>query len=73
MITGYDLYGDLPLFPSFTQKPSEERLEREVERLMDRADVRFLAGKATQTQYDDGSRRSTTGQRRCAHDANCSI
>ena len=52
MITGYDLYGDLPLFPSFTQTPSEERLEREVERLMDRADMRFLAGKATQTQYD---------------------
>ncbi len=52
MITGYDLYGDLPLFPSFTQKPNDERLEREVERLMDRADVRFLAGKATQTQYD---------------------
>jgi hypothetical protein len=42
----------LPTFPTFIEKPSEERLEREVERLMDRADAALMDGRATQPEYD---------------------
>lgn len=46
-------YGDhLPIFPTLYGKLSEDRLERIVERLVDRADHHFLAGRATQAQYD---------------------
>ena len=52
MNDGIALYGNLPLFPCFNDAPSADRLERVIERLMDRADASFLAGKATQAQYD---------------------
>jgi hypothetical protein len=42
----------LPIFPCFYDKPSEDRLEAVVSRLMDRADSALLSGKATQVQYD---------------------
>ncbi len=42
----------LPIFPCFYDKPSEDRLERVVSRLMNRADSALLSGKATQLQYD---------------------
>jgi hypothetical protein len=42
----------LPLFPWFKQAPTEETLEREVERLVNVADAHFMAGRATQEQYD---------------------
>jgi hypothetical protein len=46
-------YGSsLPVFPCFYDKPSEDRLERCIERLTDRADASLLAGKSTQAQYD---------------------
>ena len=52
-ITGNsDRYGPLPMFPAFHEKPSEERIERAVERLTDVADRLFLNGKVTQAQYD---------------------
>jgi hypothetical protein len=46
-------YGsNLPVFPCFYDRPTEDRLERVVERLMDRADNSLMTGKATQSQYD---------------------
>lgn len=46
----------LPIFTFFYETPSrpltEARIEREAERLMDAADRAYLAGKATQAQYD---------------------
>lgn len=42
----------LPIFPCFYDKPSENRLEAVVSRLMDRADSALLSGNATQAQYD---------------------
>ena len=46
-------YGEhLPIFPMFHSAPSEDRLERVIERLVDRADWAWLAGKATDAQYD---------------------
>ena len=42
----------LPIFPCFYDRPSEDRLEGVVSRLMDRADSALLLGKATQVQYD---------------------
>jgi hypothetical protein len=46
----------LPIFTFFYETPNrpltESRIEREAERLMDAADSAFLAGKATQAQYD---------------------
>lgn len=46
----------LPLFPTLYSRPdfplTEDRIEREVERLVDRADAAFMAGKATQAEYD---------------------
>lgn len=46
-------YGDhLPIFPMLNAPYTEERIERAVERLVDRADTAFMAGKATQEQYD---------------------
>lgn len=51
-----DHYGPLPMFPVLYHRPdyplSEDRIEREAERLIDRADAAFLAGRATQEQYD---------------------
>lgn len=47
-----DGYGDLPVFPTLYGMVTEERIERNVERLMDSADHLFMAGKATQAQYD---------------------
>ena len=52
MLTGSDLYGDAPLFPTFYSRPSAELIERACERLVDRADAQFLAGKMTQAHYD---------------------
>lgn len=52
MLSGTNLYGDAPLFPTFYSHPSEEKIEATVERLVDRADAQFLAGKMTQAQYD---------------------
>jgi hypothetical protein len=50
-------YGDhLPMFPTFYDRPSEDKLERTIERLTDRADAAFMAGKATQAQYDAWTR-----------------
>jgi hypothetical protein len=46
----------LPIFPCFYDKPSEDRLETVVSRLMDRADSALLSGKATQAQYDAWTR-----------------
>ena len=43
----------LPIFPACDiDKPTEDRLERIIERLMDRTDKALLSGKATQVQYD---------------------
>lgn len=56
MQAGIDLYGDEPMFPTFYSHPSEDRIERTVERLVDRADAQFLAGKMTQAQYDSWHR-----------------
>lgn len=46
----------LPIFTFFYETPNrpltEDRIEREASRLMDAADKAFLAGKATQQQYD---------------------
>ena len=50
-------YGDyLPIFPTFYNRPTEERLEREIQRLYDRADAHLMAGRATQEQYDAWSK-----------------
>jgi hypothetical protein len=46
----------LPIFPTFDAKPSEERLERVAERLMDGADKALMGGKATQAEYDRWTR-----------------
>lgn len=52
-----DLYGSLPMFPCLDYAPiTEDRIERAVERLVDCADAQFMAGKATQAQYDAWSR-----------------
>lgn len=46
-------YGDrLPIFPHLAMPYTEDHIERVVERLVDRADAAFMAGKATQEQYD---------------------
>lgn len=46
-------YGNhLPIFPMFRDTPTEDQIERAVERLVNRADTAFMAGKATQAQYD---------------------
>lgn len=50
-------YGrNLPLFPVLHHMPdyplTEDRIEREVERLVDRADAAFMAGRASQDEYD---------------------
>jgi hypothetical protein len=46
-------YGkNLPIFPTFYNRPTEDHLERVIERLIDRADKAFLQGLATQAQYD---------------------
>lgn len=46
----------LPLFPTLYGRPdyplTEDRIEREVERLVDRADAAFMAGRASQEEYD---------------------
>lgn len=46
----------LPLFPmlySWASNPiTEDRIERTVERVIDRADIALMEGKATQDQYD---------------------
>ena len=43
----------LPIFPNLDYSPiSEDRIERTVERMFDRADATLLAGKATQDQYN---------------------
>lgn len=46
----------LPLFPmlySWASNPlTEDRIERTVERVIDRADIALMEGKATQEQYD---------------------
>ncbi|MCP3472340.1 hypothetical protein NLM33_18660 [Bradyrhizobium sp. CCGUVB1N3] len=48
----------LPIFPACDiDKPTEDRLERIIERLMDRADKALLSGKATQVHTTPGSRR----------------
>ncbi len=46
-----DRYGPLPMFPTL-YSPSEDRIERAVERLTDVADKLFLNAKVTQAQYD---------------------
>ena len=51
-MTALDLYGDLPVFPTVYRTLTSEQIEIHAERLMDRADARFMAGKATQAQYD---------------------
>jgi len=46
-------YGNnLPVFPCFYDHPTEDRLERVIERLMNRADASLMSGKSTQAQYD---------------------
>lgn len=47
-------FGALPLprAPDASYYPSDEALEGAIERLVDRADALFLAGRATQEQYD---------------------
>lgn len=43
----------LPIFPCLDYRPiTEDRIERVVERLVDRADAALLDGRATQRQYD---------------------
>lgn len=50
-------YGQhMPIFPIFYDKPSDAALEGAAERLMDRADKAFMAGKATQAEYDRWTR-----------------
>ena len=54
-VTNSELYGQLPIFPTLYDYPNPitaERIERQVERLTDIADRRYLAGKATTEQYD---------------------
>lgn len=58
MLTLLSPYGEhLPIFPTISTPLAEEKVERVVERLIDRADTAFLAGLATQSQYDAWSRR----------------
>lgn len=45
------LYGKLPIFP-IIYDPTEERIERLVERLFDVGDKILMNGDATQEQYD---------------------
>lgn len=48
----------LPLFPCLDYQPiSEQRIERTVERLFDRADLALMDGRATQAEYDRWSAR----------------
>ena len=42
----------LPIFPAFYDPPSEERLERVIERLTDFADRALMEGRASQVHYD---------------------
>lgn len=84
-MTVYSPYGKhLPMFPTLYSLPdyplTDERVEREVERLVDRADKAFLAGKATQEQYDLWSialtrwaRQQHTFQRLCASDVSLEL
>lgn len=46
----------LPLFSAFSTKPTQDRLEARVSRLMDSADRLLLAGRVTQAEYDDWAR-----------------
>ena len=41
----------LPIFCTFYDAPTEDRLERVIERYVDRADSAFIAGLATEVQY----------------------
>ena len=51
-------YGNhLPVFPLLTAPVTEDKLERTVERLFDRADSALMSGHATQAEYDRWSRR----------------
>ena len=47
-------YGDyLPIFPCLDYQPiTEDRIERTIERLYNRADAALMNDKATQAQYD---------------------
>ena len=42
----------LPIFPTFHDTPTEDQIERTVERLFDRADAALMSNRATQSQYD---------------------
>lgn len=44
--------GYLPIFPTL-YGATEDKVERVVEQLTNRADAHFMAGRATQAQYDD--------------------
>lgn len=44
-------YGKLPIFP-ILYSPTEERIERLVEKLFDLGDAILINGDATQEQYD---------------------
>jgi len=46
-------YSLLPEFPIYIDRPTDDRLERDCERLMNRADSLLLSGKVTQNEYDD--------------------
>ena len=50
-------YGDhLPIFPWLMFPVTENKIERAVERLFDRADDALMSGRATQSQYDAWSK-----------------
>lgn len=49
----------LPIFPCLDYLPiTEDRIERTLERLFDRADNALMTGQATQEQYDAWSKRA---------------
>ena len=52
---GTDRYGPLPMFPAFHDKPSEERIERAVERLTDVADAGRQGDAGTVRRVDGGA------------------
>lgn len=42
----------LPIFPTFYDMPTEDKLERTIERLFNRADNVLTEGQCTQAEYD---------------------
>lgn len=56
-MTAETSHGMLPEFPScFAVRPTEDRVERVIEGLFNRADAMLMAGTVTQAEYDAWSR-----------------